>query len=244
MKQIAYLLIICLSLTYAFLLLGLHRFGSHYFIYQELRPQLIKHNSLRHSLFLDAPGDNAHTYATARGPLIVEIDTAANIDLHPDSKSWIIDMVQATLQIDSHIIFDQDDIADQSAYSDQELRQLTSATADHRPSRSAYLHIIYLTRSGDAPSNIGRVVNSDTIFIFKHVVSGLSDREEIRARLERSTLMHEFGHLLGLPHLDQPNCVMSAIVEVFGDHPYQGANIPLQYCPETLFRIDQLTRDR
>jgi len=55
---------------------------------------------------------------------------------------------------------------------------------------------------------------------------------------QESTLLHEFGHQIGLDHNDQPNCIMNAKVE----HPasfgaFSGDFTATDFCP---FEVDQI----
>jgi predicted Zn-dependent protease len=86
------------------------------------------------------------------------------------------------------------------------------------------------------------VVNQNTIFIFQPVIKKLSNEPHIHDRLEQSTIMHEFAHLLMLEHIDQPDCIMTQTVEVLEHTRYQAGNIPTEFCPETLFQLDRLKR--
>jgi len=56
--------------------------------------------------------------------------------------------------------------------------------------------------------------------------------------LEKSTLLHEWGHLLGMEHNTIPNCIMSALVEVSNSVriAYQ---INTEYCWNELYDFRQ-----
>ena len=68
----------------------------------------------------------------------------------------------------------------------------------------------------------------------------MSDLSHIQNMIEQSTIMHEWGHLLGLDHINQEDCIMNERVEVYENRRFQGSNIPTTYCAEELYQLHQL----
>ena len=208
----------------------------------ELRPIIIRQQTIKNLFKLNRIGDNVYTYTNPQYPTItVEVDYQSDITLTPELDLWIDNMINDTLGKKVEVIIDDNNqLTPKSSYTDKELFQLTSSQVHYR-STTPYLHIIYLSSSSEVPTNAGRVVNHDTIYMFANVLGSLSDKVDIQLMLEQSTLMHEYGHLLGVEHIDQENCIMSKKVEVYGSSRYQGGNIPIDFCPETLYQLKKLT---
>ena len=206
----------------------------------ELRPIFTKFEFTKSIFKLNQVRDNAIVYIDPSNTVLyVEVDYEKGSTPNPNLEAWISQMIQDSLGKKANITIDhQNTITAGNSYTDKELRSLTKTSADHKV--KPYLHIVYLNESSDYPTNIGRVVNQDTIFMFTKVLNNLTDDEDIQNRLEQSTLMHEYGHLLGFDHIDIEDCVMSEKVEVYGNSRYQGSNIPTTYCPNTLFDINKL----
>jgi hypothetical protein len=177
--------------------------------------------------------------------LTVEVDIAPNIIPHPALNSWLKGMIKETAGKRVEIRTETDpDIPSKNQYTYTELMTLAKKTRDPLlAAQDNYLHILYVPRCQNAPTNAGLVLTATDLFIFQDVINGLSETPSVRALIERSTLMHEWGHLLGLDHLRQDNCIMSETVEVYGNRPFQDVNIPTAHCSDTLFQLDQIKKE-
>lgn len=243
MKVLLEIIFLLFAFTYIGLMVAFNFSSPDNFINQELRPLLITSTPARIVFRLYKPGDARYEFVSPQTEsFLIEVDYAANAMPHPELINWLEDMVQNTIgkpvQVD---ITSQPEISSLATFSDQEIKQLTRSTKTLTPSENqAYLHLIYIPESSTVPSNSGLVLTSNDIFIFTKAISGLSERDHILADIEESTIKHEWGHLLGLEHINQEDCIMSENVEVFGNKIFQGSNIPTRYCGETLFQINRL----
>jgi hypothetical protein len=245
-KTALQLVILLILIITGVVIYGLHLGGSDNPINKELRSSILKSTLTKSVLALNDPGDHKFMYASpATSSITVEVDVQAGIVPHPSLKSWLEGMLKETLgkQADVRIDYDNN-IPPQTSFTYTELLSIAKKTRDPLLAAQAnYLHIIYLSSSANEPTNAGMVLTSTDMFIFKHVINELNQMESIRARIEHSTIKHEWAHLLGIDHVDQENCIMSPRVEVYENRRFQGGNIPTEYCPETLFLIDQLKKE-
>ena len=95
------------------------------------------------------------------------------------------------------------------------------------------VYIIFTGSYAEKPSSVGLVIQRDAIFIFNDAIELLSERGYVKDLLEKTTIMHEWGHLLGLEHINYSNCIMNEMAEVY-DNPPVGKNLPIKYCWEEL----------
>lgn len=102
----------------------------------------------------------------------------------------------------------------------------------------ADLYLIYASSYAEKETAVGLVLHRDTIFIFRDAIEVLSERENIKNVLEQTTIMHEWGHLLGLGHVNDGSCIMDESVDVY-DYPPIGKDLPTRYCDKEL----QLIKD-
>jgi hypothetical protein len=212
---------------------------------QIIVPFIQKNEPVRRLMKLNRLGDQRYYLTSAEEiQVVIEIDYPPTLAPHPDISLWLEKLIGETLDKQAVIYLDPPThIIPSHPLTETEIYQLASELKTQRPSPAKpYLHIIYAASSATHPTNSGLAITDDTIIIFKSVIDALSDNNSVTARLEESTIKHEFGHLLGLEHLAQPDCIMSETVEVYQRKRYQKLNIPLEFCPETLFEIEWLKK--
>ena len=245
MKVFLEVVFLIIAFTYIGLMVALNFSSPENFLNQELRPFLITSPTTRAIFRLHKPGDSRFDFTSPKiNSVLIEVDYATNTTLHPELRNWLESMIQTTINKTAIVeIATQPEIKRLDTYSDQEIKQLTRATKTLSPSpNQAYLHLIYIPASTTNPSNSGLVITANDMFIFTDAIHQLSEQDHILAAIEQSTIKHEWGHLLGLEHLDQEDCIMSENVEVYGNRVFQGSNIPTNYCGETLFQLNRLIK--
>jgi hypothetical protein len=207
-----------------------------------LRPTILKIPYAQTLFRLNQPGDRRFAYAaTQNSPLIIEVDYAPNIVPEAKLQTWLESMVQETLKKPARVIIETTpQIPAQNDYTHQELYTHAKAAQNPQLKSPSYLQLVYVNRSQDTPTNSGVVLTSETMFLFQDAMYELSTQSHIRDRLVESTIKHEWGHLLGLEHIDQEDCIMSETVEVYENRRFQATNIPTDYCPPTISALNLL----
>jgi predicted Zn-dependent protease len=123
------------------------------------------------------------------------------------------------------------------AYSREQIRALANQEKFLQDiNNSATLHIFLLSKFTDTPTNIGMTVREDGVVVFMDTITDLtkSNPASVDAYV-LSTILHEFGHQLGLDHVESLNCIMQSTVE----SPVSGFfSTPTQYCPQELQLIE------
>ena len=211
-------------------------------INQKYRPLFLRSSIARSLLFLDRPGDARFELFSPGDSLSVEIDYQTGRE--PDSRirEWMERIAAQTLKKKAQITLSQDSgISDNSAFTDRKLRTLARDTRDRELAKNrAYVHIIYISKSRDFPSNTGLVLTDKDLFIFSDGIDELTDSRNARSLVEESTIAHEFGHLLGLEHVEREDCVMSETVEVYQPGKFQFESLPTDFCEESLRALDNI----
>jgi hypothetical protein len=244
-KAIIFLFVV-LALGYVTLLNGFKTNDSSSYINREFRTLMMKSKMARNIFFLNKPGDGRFDYlANKNNKVLVEVDYQINRSPGEEVEEWLIDIIHEVLRKEAEVLVSEESaIGGRDGFSDKELKEVETESRDSAADEGeTYLHIVYISASEETPTNTGLVLSEDSIFIFKDAIDGLSQRETIRDRIEESTLRHEFGHLLGLEHVERDNCVMSEIVEVHSRRRRQYDNIPIDYCEESWEKLAGLIKE-
>ncbi len=202
-----------------------------------IKDAMVKYPDLVRLVNLDKPGDAKYIFL-AKNPDEVKVHIYYPGILKPDEEvdDWINSFTNVTANRKAIITKTRDDsLGFVSEYSEFGLRELVNQY--HKNSGDEDLKIIYLTASIENPTNIGMTRNRDEIFIFKKTLNNLSDDSATLNKFEKSTLIHEWGHLLGLDHIEKEECIMNEKVEVVDGGGFALNRIPQDYCPEELQQI-------
>lgn len=189
---------------------------------------------------LNDPGDNRFLYADPRfTPIKIIVSASESVTPHEEIETWLQEMTDGTVEKQAEIIFQDNLEEEKAAYANGDLNRVRKKLKSSQIGKPV-LNVVYLTSYAEKPSYLGVALHRDTIFIFKSTMIELQVNETTRAKLEKSTLMHEWGHLLGLSHVDLPSCIMSSSVEVIENRVYSEASIPTQYCWNSEYELEQL----
>jgi hypothetical protein len=100
-------------------------------------------------------------------------------------------------------------------YNETELSSLESKyRSTHTSGQTAALYMLVVTKSSEHPTNVGETMDENSFVMFDQEIQELPTYSTDELKLEESTALHEFGHLLGLEH--SSSGVMEAQVEVSG----------------------------
>ena len=120
----------------------------------------------------------------------------------------------------------------------QENFEKISEEAAKKAGSKNYLAIILLDKSGDAPTNVGMAEGERTIVLFEGRIAELSETQTVLDDLKVSTVLHEYGHLIGLEHNNNEGCLMNEKVESPGNN--WSASLPQTFCSFEKSEIEKL----
>ncbi|MDP2790019.1 MAG: matrixin family metalloprotease [bacterium] len=121
-------------------------------------------------------------------------------------------------------------------YTSKDFRRL-AGQASKMDSIQTPVDIFVLTKDAVSPTQVGSSVREHGIVVFMASIQELTPESNAQAALVTSTILHEFGHQVGLDHLDEPSCIMAAVVEQPVSTSWAPQIVPTQYCPEELAQI-------
>lgn len=191
-------------------------------------------------LNLNEPGDARYLYFDPSSKNISVNVVSVNIK-EPNSKVdlWVEDMISQTVKrsasvgVVSNIAYAKTKLLTDADLSEIRKRAISRMRTD--------LYLIYTSSYAEKETAVGLVLHRDTIFIFRDALNALSEKESVKDILEQTTIMHEWGHLLGLDHVNDGACIMNEIVDVY-DYPPIGKDLPTKYCDKELQLIKEYAK--
>ncbi len=186
-------------------------------------------------LKLDEPGDAKYFYIDPKkGSTLVLLVSVNGEIVNENIEYWLEEMIDVTLG--KNVIVSKKlnyEYPKKDFLTDEDLNMIREEVSSKN---KADLYIIYTSSYALKKTSVGVVTNKDTIFIFRDAIENLSEKGYVKDILEKTTLMHEWGHLLGLDHLEEDGCIMSERVEVYDVFPL-GVDLPTEYCQEEIEEI-------
>lgn len=186
------------------------------FFNRNLRLKLARSPELRSVLSLHFDGDGSTDYLGRRyEKIFIEADVMDTVAAYlPALDKLAKNIERATGKPTSYVVSDKK-IPYDRALSDGDIAKLVRRYRSHRNSgESASLYLFFGSRYEREPSLMGSTFEEYGLVIFGETVSEFgSDDSEALINYQASTALHEFGHQLGLPHNDRPDCLMNEAVE-------------------------------
>jgi len=227
--------VICLNLVYLFFFA---LFNSQVLEGESaaLRDEFSKNDFLQIAFQLDKLSD------TKRDLLIKDLDIivipTASFSLENSVTSniaqKITDLTEKKVNILTDKTFERQEIADLSK---DNLGTISKDAAKKAGSKN-YLAVILFDKSKDAPTNVGIAEGGRTIAFFEGRIAELSETPSVLDDLRVSTVLHEYGHLIGLEHNNNEGCLMNEKVESPGNN--WSSSMPEDFCDFELSQIEDL----
>lgn len=241
--KISFFIFATILLIFIPLALYLIRFNNTSDTGKFLKSKILKYPEIINLINLDEPGDGKYIYVSPKSNKLT-VKTYSVNKYVPDENVgvWIKEIMSESLGKEA-VVYDTVEIGYEGngMLSNDDINIIREKVSEEN-GIPADLNIIYAGKYTVKPSSLGLVLHRDTVFIFKDAIAQMSEKGYINDVLEKTTIMHEWGHLLGLDHFEADHCIMSEKVEVF-DNPPAGKSLPKNYCWEELNEINELKKD-
>ena len=234
-KLIIFGLLAVIIVTFGFIGLKLAANGTegNYFN-RNLRGSFAQHPFFREVLGLHYDGDAAADYLGQNfKTVVISVKVEAGVKTDEAVLRRFADKVAeisgkpASFQIDAGLI------------SQKEAVEKTPAELADRYQKSrskgqaAILNVLYLNTASEDPKLLGSTLAEDGIILYKGALADFTARNPATLpAYEYSTLLHEFGHQLGLSHNSFDNCLMSEHAEHMGTFIELPGDVITDFCPE------------
>lgn len=201
------------------------------------RYTLGKYSILRDVLGLHSYGDARNWYLSGNDGIVLEVVTAKGTQIDDQTiNNFAADITMYTGKQVS--IFNTEQIPG-DALSNSGLEDVTKSYRHHVITGQANLFVIYAKDFSRKGQEIAKTVDEYGIVLSdKRLKQVTADFPAALPEYIESTLLHEFGHQLGLEHNDKSGCIMNAKAEnPEAQGVFNGAYTETKFCD---FELDQL----
>jgi len=190
------------------------------FLGRILKEKVIKYPKLVRLMDLNEPGDYKFFYlGLGNEALRVKVVTLNDKYSDKDAKNWFTEILQKTVN-------------KKAVFSDKSVSYPKTELLENEDLNKIRDEII-----SDAETDLNLVYAGS--YAVADAIEALSEKGYINNLLEKTTIMHEWGHLLSLEHFNKENCIMNELLEVY-DRPPTGKTIPAVYCWEELNQLRKI----
>jgi hypothetical protein len=197
---------------------------------QNTRYKLGKYGIMRVILSLHKDGDARAEYLLGSSPIVVEVVEAEGIDMDNGVLEEFGKKVQE--YTGRPVKLYNVDTMKSGVLTDEDLPGVVSSFRRHKTIGGAGLFIIYAQDFEGNENEIGRTYKEYGILLSHNKISTLTNHySSARKQYVISTLLHEFGHQIGLDHNPGPDCVMNEAVESPSrTSSFSGSFTPISFC--------------
>ncbi len=204
---------------------------------QTTRIQLGRFAVLRTLFGLHSAGDARAEYLKASGPISVEIVQAESLNL---PQEVIDDFTSKVKEYTGRqtVLYNIDTVK-RGSLSDADINDIIATNRRHVSPAETNLFVIYADDFNSKTDEVGRTVRDFGMVISSTRLQDLT-RQSPKALNSYilSTMLHEFGHQLGLDHVGDDRCIMNKDIEA---SPEQSSFIvsytPTSFCDKELEQL-------
>lgn len=179
---------------------------------QKYRAMFDKYPLARDILGLHFDGDGRFDYLDrSKSKLWVEIDTVYGTEIPQASLDLLAEKIKSSTGKDVVYYVSDKEIPAKQIVTQDDVKKLVSNYKNFHPNDGAYLYLLFLQSYEPDPLLLGSTYQEDGVILYDQALKDLTKASpETYPQYVESTILHEFGHQLGLPHNEQKNCLMNS----------------------------------
>lgn len=235
MKKIItlFLLLLILAIIIFFIL----RFGlastEDNFFNKNFRSFFAKYPIARYILALHFDGDAKTDYLGNKfGKILIEVDTMDGMEISTHALDILKEKIQAVTKKPVEYIESDSIIPYKETVTDQDLQKLHTLYRNYYiKNNEAILYLLVVSLDADKSTYMGSTLNEDGLVLYRDQIKIFTqDSPSTLSNYEESTILHEFGHQIGLPHNNEPKCLMNESAEMAHVAQERPIDVVVDFC--------------
>lgn len=237
-------LMVIIVVSFGFIYLKVSAHGSeHNYFNKNLRTSIAQYPLMRSVIGLHYDGDAKYDYLGKEADrIVIEVDSMEGLDVSDGAIERLSDRINKITDKEVSIRYSDMDIPYQQQVDFEELREIKEKYHYHKASEGVVvIYILIASMSNDSENKLGSTLQEDGIVFFQSNFEQMFDvhDQDNYENIISGTLLHEFGHQLGLDHNDNDGCLMNGM-NVY-DTNLRYADITVDFCEKEIEEMAQIS---
>jgi predicted Zn-dependent protease len=236
-------LLLVIIASFSFMALKLSAAQADSFFNRHLREGFAKHPLARSVFGLQFDGDAKYDYLGNRShKVVIEVDSMEGLSFDFEVLERFRQKTSEITGKPAVIVVSDDLIPLALSSDDREISVIVKKHKDYKAAkRQAVVHLLLLNQYRQRPTLLGSTHNSESLVLFQSVLDEYAlIKPSFKNIFAYTTLLHEFGHQLGLDHNDSAGCLMAEQAEEPVDWLGRTSDIADDFCGYELALIESI----
>jgi len=233
-KLITVLLIVFILAIIIFLILRVSASGSEdNFFNKNYREKFAKYPLTRQLLALHYDGDAKTDYlGNDFKKILIEVDSMDGLEVSTQVLDLLKEKIESVTKKPVEYIESDSIIPYKEKVTDQDLKELETLYRNfYSKNDEAVLYLLIVSLDEAKNTSMGSTLQEDGLVLYKNELKDFTkDSPSTLSNYEESTLLHEFGHQIGLPHNDKPGCLMNESAEMARVAQERPQDVVVDFC--------------